>query len=147
GYAGNQLRDRMAEHDPEADPACRKAEVHWIPNVAGEADDDEPLGWKHRRWSPVADPAKIPDAAKRHPESESGGNCGEPAPRVDAGEIHVESQPARQQPEPERKECRAHEQGSNRRENGAVVRCAAGVEFLRLHCVPPRRANVALWRI
>jgi len=82
GDAGDDERReiRVAEEDPEADPASEKTDVHGIADIAVKADDHEALRGSDGSGCTVAGPAEIPNATKGDCEAEDGGNCGEPAP-------------------------------------------------------------------
>jgi len=102
----------LAEDNPQAGPSSEEAYVHRIAHIAIETYDDQTLRRSNGRRSAAACPSEVPYAAESHCETEDGRDDSHPAPECDAHYVNVETEPTRQQPEPEREESRAHDQRS-----------------------------------
>src|SRR5437868_5156782 len=85
------------EHDPEPDPAEEKADIHWVADIAIEANHNQFLGRSNGCWSAMTSAAKVPDTTQGHGKAEYRGKSCNPSPRRRMG---TEAQRRRKQPEP-----------------------------------------------
>jgi hypothetical protein len=113
---------RFSENDPQANPAHEEAHVHRVPYIAIKPHHHQPLRRNKRRGRPAPRPAKIPDAPQRHGKAQHRRHGSNPSPARAANCRNVKCQPARQQPEPQRKERCSHGQRSNRRQPNCASR-------------------------
>src|SRR4029077_146606 len=111
GDCGDESRVGMTEDDPQADPADRKANIHPVPHITIKSHDYQALGRNHRGGRAAPGPAEIPHTAERDRESEYRWDRGQPAPAGLACGVDLKAEPSREQPEPEREECRADQHG------------------------------------
>jgi hypothetical protein len=66
----NSQRVSVPEHNPQADPARREAQVHGVPHVAVEAHNDQALGRSDRGWCATSRPTEVPNAAEGDSETQ-----------------------------------------------------------------------------
>ena len=92
-----------------------------IAHVAVEAHHNQSLRRSDRGRRAASRPAKIPDAAQCNRESQHGRNCRQPSPARRARHFHAETEPSRQQPEPQAEERRAHHQRDERSQPAIAV--------------------------
>jgi hypothetical protein len=104
---------RPAKHNPQSDPADEKTHVHWVSYIAIKSDHHQPLRRNKWRRRSASRSAKIPNAAQGHGKTQHRGHGSDPSPFRRTSRRNIKSQPARQQPEPQREETGTHGQRGN----------------------------------
>src|ERR1700690_725544 len=105
---------RPSKHHPQSCPAHEESQIHRVPHVAIEPRHHQRLRRSHWGWRSASRPSEIPHAPERYSETKNRRQRCNPAPTRCSRRVNLKAQPPRQQPEPQRKKCRAHNQGSGR---------------------------------
>src|SRR5215472_6311843 len=100
GHRCDERWIRMSKDHPEPDPSRGEAQVHGIAHMTVKSDYYQGLRRSDGRGRAVARPSKIPNTPQGDRKPQKRRNRSQPAPTRRTRQIDVESQPARQQPEP-----------------------------------------------
>src|SRR5208282_547960 len=112
----------VSEYNPQPAPARGEALVHGVPHVAVETHHNQSLRRRERGRCAASRPAEVPHAAQGNRESQHRRKRGQPSPMCCARHFHAETEPLRQQPEPQGEERRAYCQRGYRRWPSLSVR-------------------------
>src|SRR5271167_2917353 len=94
----------LSEYNPQPDPSPCEALVHGVPHVAVETHHYQSFRRSDRGRCAASRPAEVPDAAQGNSESQHRRKCSQPSPMCCAHHFHAETEPLRQQPEPQGEE-------------------------------------------
>src|ERR1019366_8499781 len=102
-----------SEDYPQPHPTHTEPEVHGVPHVTIEPHHYQLRRRSDRRRRSVSCPSEVPHAPQRHRKTEHRGHGRNPAPSRHTRRVDPHAPHRGEQPEPQRKECSAHGQGSD----------------------------------